>query len=219
MNPGFSKDRISPRFIVLPNSTYPTSNDALILQRIAQQDQHALLALYSLYGNGVYSLVFRILHKRELAEEVTQDVFLKVWQRPERWNPQLGKLSSWLLTIARNAAIDRLRKERRQPFQDTDPLELVGEQTSPRDMVDSAAWHDGQLVRELMTHLPTEQHQLVELAFFQGYTHRELAERLNLPLGTVKTRLRLGLRRLRILWEEAHKMPAIAEEEPLDRGT
>ena len=88
-------------------------SDIHLLHAIAERDQQAFLALYERYGNLVYSLALRVVRHQVMAEEVTQDVFLKVWQQPMRWNPALGQFSSWLLTITRNAGIDRLRKERR----------------------------------------------------------------------------------------------------------
>jgi RNA polymerase sigma-70 factor (ECF subfamily) len=128
-----------------------------------------------------------------------------VWQQPTRWNPALGQFSSWLLTITRNAGIDRLRKERRHwtPTQDySDPLMEAGEKGA---VSENPYWFDGLLLARLLQQLPTEQRQLIELAFYQGYTHSELAENLQLPLGTVKTRLRTGLQKLRALWEEANQ--------------
>jgi RNA polymerase sigma-70 factor (ECF subfamily) len=155
------------------------------------------MELYQMYGSLVYGLALRVLQNPGIAEEVTQDIFLKVWQQPERWNPALGQFSSWLLTITRNAAIDRLRKERHAPVQSMDYLEPV----SRSQGIDSQ-WFDGQVLVNLLEQLPVEQRQLIELAFYQGFTHSELAERLRLPLGTVKTRLRMGLQKLKNLWEK-----------------
>lgn len=179
--------------------------DTHLLQQITEHDQHAFLALYERYGNLVYSLALRVVRHQVMAEEVTQDVFLKVWQQPTRWNPALGQFSSWLLTITRNAGIDRLRKERRHwtPTQDqAEPLAEFGEETA---VGENPYWYDGLILARLLQQLPPEQRQLIELAFYQGYTHSELAENLQLPLGTVKTRLRTGLQKLRTLWEEAHQ--------------
>ncbi len=175
-----------------------TRIDLNLIQRVRHQDQNALLELYQAYGALVYGMALRVLQNTHWAEEVTQDIFLKIWQQPERWNPALGQFNSWLLTITRNAAIDRLRKERRPHSQTLDQLELsqlgfIGE---------DARWYDGQVLVKLMEQLPWEQRQLIEMAFYQGYTHSELAENLNLPLGTVKTRLRMGLQKLRNMWEE-----------------
>lgn len=174
--------------------------DSALLSQIAEHSQPAMLAIYQRYGGLVYSLALQTLRRPALAEEVTQDVFLKLWQQPERWNPALGQLSSWLLTITRNAAIDRLRREARHQASDW-PAE-AGD-AGPVPTPDVAAWADGQLLRDLLQQLPPDQRELIELAFYRGYTHSELAEGLGIPLGTVKTRLRTGMQKLRSLWEQA----------------
>ena len=170
-----------------------------------QHDQNALSELYRRYGRAVYSLAFRVVQNNTLAEEVTQDTFLKVWNQPETWDPQRGKLVSWLLTIARYTAIDRLRREQRRPLGAPldDILELVGK----RELIDDPAWQDGKLIRSLIVRLPAEQIEVIELAFYQGMTHTEMAEHLKLPLGTVKTRVRLGLQKLKAMWTEATAEP------------
>jgi RNA polymerase sigma-70 factor (ECF subfamily) len=174
-----------------------------LLERIARRDQDALMELYRLYCNQVYALVLRVLRHPGLAEEVTQDVFLKVWHQSDRWNPNLGRFHSWLLTMARNAAIDRLRMEGRRPISDAlDFEEATAHLHSPAE-TGGSPWVDGQLLRGLLYQLSEEQRLLIELAFFHGYTHSDLAESLNLPLGTVKTRLRTGIQKLRSLWETA----------------
>ena len=178
--------------------------DTHLLQQITERDQHAFLALYERYGNLVYSLALRVVRHQVMAEEVTQDVFLKVWQQPTRWNPALGQFSSWLLTITRNAGIDRLRKERRHWTPTQDQADLLGEFGEETAVGENPYWYDGLILARLLQQLPPEQRLLIELAFYQGYTHSELAENLQLPLGTVKTRLRTGLQKLRTLWEEAH---------------
>ena len=179
-----------------------------LLQQVAQHDQQALLTLYQQYGNLVYSLSLRVLRQPVMAEEITQDIFLKLWRQPDRWNPSLGQFSSWLLTITRNAAIDRLRREGRQATL------ASWEQSDEADhrLSDAASfvagqvnWVNGQVLRRLLQNLPPEQRQLIELAFYDGYTHSELAELLQLPLGTVKTRLRMGMQKLRIMWEESER--------------
>jgi len=191
--------------MIPPLQTRSSIPDTHLLRGIAEHDQKAFLALYERYGNLVYSLALRVVRHQIMAEEVTQDVFLKVWQQPSRWNPALGQFSSWLLTITRNAGIDRLRKERRHwaPAHDfSEPFPQLGEEAA---IGDNPFWYDGLILTRLLQQLPLEQRQLIELAFYQGYTHSELAENLGLPLGTVKTRLRTGLQKLRALWEEAHQ--------------
>jgi len=179
--------------------------DIELMQRIAQADQAALSTLYQRYGTIIYSLALRVLQNTGLAEEVTQDVFLEVWNRPQIWDPAKGRLSSWMLTITRYTAIDRLRKDRRRPEATTTPLDDLSELLSTIAQTDDALWQDGQMLRSRRRQLPTEQAEVIELAFFQGLTHSELAETLKLPLGTIKTRVRLGLRKLRGLWNDAHK--------------
>jgi RNA polymerase sigma-70 factor (ECF subfamily) len=189
-----------------PSELAAAPDDLRLIRRVAQRDQDALLDLYTRYGNAVYALALRVLQQGTLAEEITQDVFLKLWQQPDRWNPGLGRFSSWLLTLARNAAIDRLRHEQRRGYrpagsggygEGADPPEDAAAEPSP---FSDSLWYDGQVLRRLLAQLPAEQRELVELAFFRGYTHSELAALLNLPLGTVKTRLRAGLQKLRALW-------------------
>ncbi len=179
-----------------------------LLQQVAQHDQQALLTLYQQYGNLVYSLSLRVLRQPTMAEEITQDIFLKLWRQPERWNPSLGQFSSWLLTITRNAAIDRLRREGRQAVLAAwEQSDEADNRLSDADsyVATQANWVNGQVLRRLLQSLPPEQRQLIELAFYDGYTHSELAELLQLPLGTVKTRLRMGMQKLRALWEESER--------------
>jgi RNA polymerase sigma-70 factor (ECF subfamily) len=177
------------------------SSDIGLMNRVAQRDEGALAELYHHYGSLVYSLAMRILQNRELAEEITQDTFLLVWNRPEAWSPNRGLFSSWLLTVARYRAIDRIRHEQRRPDMQASILQddlMRAEQPHPPD---DPRLEDSRLLRSLLSQLPPEQAQVIELAFFGGLTHSALAELLNLPLGTVKTRLRLGLQKLRMLWE------------------
>lgn len=162
-----------------------------------QRDQAALTALYERYIGLVYDLAFFVLRSAELAEEVSQDVFLKVWHQAHAWDPARGALSTWLLTITRYTAIDRLRMENRRPSWNAidldDMLEFLtngGEEH----------WQNRQILDDLVRALPPDQLEVIELAFYQGLTHSELAERLNLPLGTVKGRVRAALGKLRAAW-------------------
>ncbi len=185
------------------DSQIPT-DDIQLIQLIHQRDQNGLVLLYQKYGNLVYSLAVRVLREPSLAEEVTQDVFLKVWRYPDRWDATLGQFSSWLLTITRNAAIDRLRVERRKPSRIGVPVDDLELAATPTAFSDDPLWLNGQVLGKLLEQLPADQRQVIEMAFFQGFTHTELADEMSLPLGTVKTRLRLGLQKLRSMWAEAH---------------
>jgi RNA polymerase sigma-70 factor (ECF subfamily) len=177
-------------------------DDSILLQRTAAGDSDALLALHKRYANLVYSMAWRVLQDVGMAEEVTQDVFMKLWRREQRYDPNRGRFSAWLLSVTRFAAIDRLRQEGRRPSAVDLYDESADHQTALESLLatDHESWERGQHLRLLLIQLPPEQRQVVELAYFGGLTHSELAEQLGLPLGTVKGRLRLGLERLRGLW-------------------
>ena len=180
-------------------------DDGVLLQRIAAGDSNALLVLHKRYANLVYSMAWRVLQDVGLAEEVTQDVFMKLWQRSQRYDAGRGRFSAWLLSVTRFAAIDRLRQEGRRPSVVEQSGDDPDEQASLEQLLpsDHASWVRGQHLRLLLEELPSEQRQVVELAYFGGLTHSELASYLGLPLGTVKGRLRLALEKLRALWLEA----------------
>lgn len=184
-------------------SDYLLPEDQQLLKRIEQREQAALTLLYQRYSTQVFSLAYRILQNAHQAEEVTQDTFLKVWDRAAHWDSDKGRFSSWLLTITRHTAIDRLRAEQRQLISNSTSLEFVPDPETERGIPHDPALQDGRMLHDLVGQLPEEQAQVIQMAFFQGLTHRELSERLNLPLGTVKTRVRLGLQKLRGLWVEA----------------
>lgn len=179
----------------------PSENeDAVLLKRIAQGDRNAFMELYHRYASLVYSMALRVVGDSQTAEEVTQDVFMKVWQKGALYDANRGRFSSWLLSVTRFTAIDRLRYEKRRPAADAAPRETILPHELHRMGTDPARWEQGQELRLLIEHLPPEQREVVELAYFGGLTHRELAEHLNIPLGTVKSRLRLGLNKLRAMW-------------------
>jgi len=179
------------------------TDDSELIRRIRARDESALSELYQRYGGLVYSLALRVLQNSGLAEEVTQDAFFKVWSQPETWDAERGRLIAWLMTITRHTAIDRLRKEQRRPMITALELDEALNVVGSLAVMDDPVWQDGKLLRTLLTRLPTDQVRAIELAFFGGMSHSEIAESLNLPLGTVKTRVRLGLQKLKGLWLEA----------------
>lgn len=175
--------------------------DLALIQRIRLEDQGALDELYRRYSSPVYSLVWKILQNSEEAEDVALDVFWQVWRQAERYDPSRGAPPAWIFTLARSRAIDRLRARHRKedrtlsiddPDVHLDPLD---EEATPEKLASFRQARDA--VRKAMETLSPVQREAVELAFFQGLTHVEIAEKLNQPLGTVKTRIRQGLIRLR----------------------
>lgn len=182
------------------------SNDIDLMKRIARHDQQAFRLLYQQHGKAAYSLAYRVLQNAVQAEEVTQDAFMKIWQQQTRWDPGKGQLRNWLLTITHFTAIDRLRRERRQPSLHPESIEDMEDILSSHS---DALWQDDAVLHMIITQLPPEQVRLIDLAFFRGMSHSEIAQETHLPLGTVKTRLRSGLQRLRELWVEAVKQPTM----------
>lgn len=179
------------------------ANEVEIIRKIKSKEQQALADLYALYGGKVYNTALYILRSRMSAEEVTQDVFMQVWRWPERWNPDKAKLLTWMLVITRYAAIDRLRKEQRRPQLANSTLGKIEHLLPTHVPPDGNQQETGRLLRGLIAQLPKNQRQIIQLTYFQGMTHTEVADHLEIPLGTVKSRMRLGIQRLRDLWWEA----------------
>jgi RNA polymerase sigma-70 factor (ECF subfamily) len=164
-------------------------------------DLAALEVLYDRYSMLVFSVSLRVLYDRQLAEDVTQEVFLRLWRRPQSFDPNRGRLLSWLMSVTRNRAIDeRRRLARRVRAEDPvdEPLPDMGEADGRDDpqlalTLAELRWK----VRDAMRCLPPAQRQVIELGYFGGLSQSEIAERTGLPLGTVKTRVRLAMSKLR----------------------
>jgi RNA polymerase sigma-70 factor (ECF subfamily) len=182
----------------------PVPSDLELLQRIASRDDSALASLYDRHSGLAYGMILRILRNPSDADDVLQETFVRVWTRADSYDSRLGSPAAWLIRIARNRAIDRLRA--RQVRQDIsvepDPgpegrprLPEPAHRETPESVVEGAA--TSRALRAAMAQLPPEQRELIEAAFFEGYTHQELAARFKVPLGTVKTRIRTGLMRMR----------------------
>jgi len=180
----------------------PTT-DLHLLQRIAVRDTAALAELYDRHSRLLFSLIVRIVGDHGEAEEILQEVFVRVWTRVEMYDAGMGAPLPWMVRVARNKAIDRLRARRVRAAVDTPAIDLaVVEATAPATGIQTpeAAVLDSERRRRVtgaLAGLPAEQRQLIEQAFFEGYTHSELAQRFGLPLGTVKTRIRLGMLAMR----------------------
>jgi RNA polymerase sigma-70 factor (ECF subfamily) len=175
--------------------------DEKLLARVAAGDSGALETLYDRYARVVYSSALRILGTAELAEEVVQEAFWRVWRRSGTFQSGRGQVSSWILGIAHNLAIDELRRQRARPRQvyDEEDRPVLRDMEDSRIDVAGAALEEEQrrLISAALEQIPIEQREAIELAYFGGLSQSEIAARLQNPLGTVKTRIRLGLQKLR----------------------
>jgi RNA polymerase sigma-70 factor (ECF subfamily) len=175
-----------------------------LVQRMAQGHQDALAELYDATSSTINGLLRRMLEHSEDAEEVLLDVYMKAWKYAGAYSEKRGSVQAWLVTMARNTAIDRIRQKSAQPkmmaFEPDETLEPVSRDSSPEEQ--SLDRERRRRVQQVLDELPGEQREALVLAFFGGLTHIELAEQLGEPLGTIKSRIRMGLMRLRGLLEE-----------------
>ncbi|HEV2583987.1 MAG TPA: sigma-70 family RNA polymerase sigma factor [Ktedonobacteraceae bacterium] len=175
-------------------------SDEALLTAIAGGAVWAMESLYHRYSRILYSLAYRIVADHQIAEDLLQDTFVSVWKRSTTFSPQSGAARNWLISIVHHRAIDHLRRVRRRSVLQEAPLaELdLDEKTAFPDVWDEA-WRSVQSsqVRAALMQIPTEQRMVIELAYFQGWTHTEIAEGTQIPLGTVKARMRLGLQHLK----------------------
>ena len=175
------------------------ADDRQLIASVVKGDERAFLALYDRYASRVYGLTLRVLGDIMLAEEVTQDTFLKLWSRARQFDSNKGELAPWLLTIAHRTALDRLRLEnRRMPTSNPqDPEEtwpLIPDEATQNG---EARWRS---LYFAVQSLPEEQRQVIDLAYYKGMSQSEIAEVLGWPLGTVKTRVRSAMQSLRQHW-------------------
>lgn len=175
------------------------AEDLSCLRRIASGDQAGAAALYDRHARPLYSLILRILADQTEAEDVLQEVFAQAFRQASRYDPSRGAVAAWLLTMARSRAIDRLRSRRTRVEARTREVEALDDMADVRPDAASVMLDEEQsrLLRQALSDLPLLQRIAIELAYYEGLSHTEIAERLEQPLGTVKTRIRLGLLKLR----------------------
>ena len=173
------------------------ADDAELVRRIAAGDTEALRDLYDRFGRILFGLAYRTLGDRQLAEDCIQEVFVTVWRNAGRYDASRALVTTWLFTIVRNKAVDAVRWQSRRG---ADPLPeewSFGESPDSADI--AAAAENGERIAAALAELPQPQLEVLSLTYFEGLTNAEIAERLDVPLGTVKGRLRLALERLRTL--------------------
>ncbi len=178
------------------------TSDAELVHRVSLGDTAALEALYNRYARVVYSFAIRIVSDPMLAEEILQEVFVRTWRQADRFQRSRGNFGSWLLSITHNLAIDEIRKRQRRP-QKSDSVDvsdalfgLVDEATNVEEAAQASALR--MRIKTALLTLPDAQRDAIELAFFNGMSQREISAHLDIPLGTIKTRMRLGLKKLRL---------------------
>jgi RNA polymerase sigma-70 factor (ECF subfamily) len=193
---------------------YQNQDDITLMEQVARANADALAALFDRYSRLVFSVALHIVGERSSAEEITLDVFNRVWQKAATFRSDLGQVRSWLTGITRHQAIDVLRKQNVRPVSHTESWERALLTTPPARPPEEDPEHIAALtmrrevVRAAVAQLPPEQQEVLALAYFRGYSHREIAAALNQPLGTVKTRLRLAAQKLRRLLDaENHGQP------------
>ncbi len=169
--------------------------DGQLLAGVARRDEASLAALYDRYHILAFSLALRVVNDRGRAEDVVQDAFLSVWRKAGSYVEGRGSVKTWLTSIVRNRAIDLVRA-RRESDADDEAVLLALRDTSPGVVEQVTASLDRQTVRDAIVQLPLEQRQAITMAYFEGRSHSEIAEVTGLPLGTVKSRIRLAMHRL-----------------------
>lgn len=170
-----------------------------LLQQIQTGNEEALLQLHAQYANAVYSVAFRVLNHPQDAEEVTQDVFMRLWHKAASYEPERGTFLTWLLTITRRIAIDRLRSQNRGMANHTVSMDAQSHLWETNLVQEDLSELQRSILSTLEA-LPLEQQETIKLAYFQSMSHADIAEYLDRPLGTVKSQIRLGMQKLRDLW-------------------
>lgn len=186
----------------LSNSDYASATDERLVKALAQRDVKAIEVLYDRHGSYVYSMCLRMVRDIQLAEDLTQEVFLRLWRRPDLYDMGRGRFLTWLLSIARNRSIDEQRSRgRRFRFEEPPSLaveEILAAVPATASRQDPAVASEERIViQRALASLPSDQRVVIQMAYFGGYTQQEISDGLGQPIGTVKTRIRLGLQKLR----------------------
>ena len=185
-----------------PDPGRPQITDEDLVRAVARADERAFASLFDSYSSRLFGFLMRMLQSEAEAEEVLQEVFMQIWQRAADFDEARGRAFTWLVTIARSRALDRLRTRRSNDRKDTLAF-CERQQYGPDGLEDVIRLEEREMVRRALGELSEAQRQAILLAYFEGLTHPEIAERLDTPLGTVKTRTRDGLGKLRKILGDA----------------
>ncbi len=172
-----------------------------IVQLLHDQQTEAVSLLYDHYGAALFGIVLKVVHSRDLAEQVLQDTFLKVWRNAAQYNAQKGRLFTWLLNIARNTAIDATRTNYYKFYTHSDTEEHLARVEDTTHTLNPETID----VRQIVAQMDEKYRVLIEKIYFEGYTHQEIEQEMGIPLGTIKTRLRYAIQELRSLFAETGK--------------
>jgi RNA polymerase sigma-70 factor (ECF subfamily) len=175
-------------------------SDEALLALVSRSDEDALAELYDRYGRVAYALAFRVLRDAAHAEDAVQEAFLAVWRSADRFLAERAKPSTWILTLVHRRAVDLVRREERRR---AEPLDVAPDPAGREAGDELDLRNRRKIVQEALRQLPDDQREAIELAYYGGFTQSELAERLGVPLGTIKSRMFTGLRRLRDLLADA----------------
>ncbi|HEX2914410.1 MAG TPA: sigma-70 family RNA polymerase sigma factor [Chloroflexia bacterium] len=194
-----------------PTDTPEQNQERLLIARVKTGDFVAVEELYNKYSRQAFGLALRILNSNEAAEDAVQDAFVRFWKQPANFDPEKGRFITWLLSVVHNICIDQLRRKRRTTVsldqeETQEQLNFVADEALP---VEEEVWMGirRSAIQQALGNLPREQRDLIDLAFFKGLTHQEIAERTGQPLGTVKSRIRQGLLKLKGLMKAIEVEP------------
>ena len=198
-----ANDESGPAHVNVPSSdsAYGELSDEELTQRLNLGDALAFEEIFDRYGDLVYSTALRVLRDAHTAEDISQEVFVRLWRKPESYVAERGRFLTWLISVTRNRAVDEVRvRGRRYRHETASPEEQERELPTGEAHDPALSAHLGEqrrVIREALAEIPREQREVIELAYFGGLTQQEIADKLDQPLGTVKTRIRLGMQKMR----------------------
>ncbi|MEO8399443.1 MAG: sigma-70 family RNA polymerase sigma factor [Ignavibacteriaceae bacterium] len=178
---------------------FNSEEEAKLIEKVANNDESALSNLYDIYSRIVYSFIIKIVKDKQEAEDLLQSVFIQIWEKASSFDKTKGTVYSWVVTMSKNRAIDKIRskayKKSRQNVNDIEKVTLI-DYKNPSSLDASIAAERSEFLRKAMEQIPEDQKLVLNLAYFEGFTQSEISEQYNIPLGTVKTRMRQALIKL-----------------------